>query len=70
MTFREIVAEYEADLVRTACRAEGFDAALSDRIMVRHRADPSGLDLAEHYAAGVGHYVRSLAGVPPGPARP
>lgn len=61
MDFREIVADYEADLIRAACRAEGFDAGLTESVMARHRGAPWRLDLAERYGDGVKHYVRSLA---------
>ena len=65
----EIVAEYEADLVRVACRSEGFDADLTGRIMAQHLSDPFVLDFAEHASDGVGHYVRSLAKVLAAPER-
>jgi hypothetical protein len=61
MDFGDIVAGHEADLVRAACRSEGFDVGLTEEVMARHLADPSCMDLVERYGDGVRFYVRSLA---------
>jgi hypothetical protein len=68
MDFREIVAEHEAALIGAACRAEGFDATLTGRIIAWHRDHAASLDLAEHYGDGVRHHVRSIAAMLSRPA--
>ena len=61
MEFRAIVARHETRLVRAACRSEGFDAGLTEAVVVQHLADPSRLGLAERSWDGVAKYIRRLA---------
>ena len=60
MNFPDIIAEYEAELVHRACQAEGFDTALTEKVLARHARHPALLDYAERRSDGVGHYVRCL----------
>ena len=38
MNFPDIIAEYEAELVHRACQAEGFNTALTEKVLARHCA--------------------------------
>lgn len=61
MNFSDMIAEYEAELVHRACQAEGFDAALTEKVLAWHARHPDLLDYAERSSDGVGYYVRCLA---------
>ena len=65
MNFADMIAEYEAELVHRACQAEGFDAALTEKVLAWHARHPDLLDYAERFSEGVGHYVRCLAQLRP-----
>jgi hypothetical protein len=58
--FPDIIAEYEAELVHRACQAEGFNTALTEKVLARHARHPALLDYAERRSDGVGHYIRCL----------
>ena len=60
MNFPDIIAEYEAELVHRACQAEGFNTALTEKVLARHARHPALLDYAERRSDGVGYYVRCL----------
>ena len=60
MNFPDMIAEYEAELVHRACQAEGFDAALTEKVLARHARHPALLDYAERRSDGLGYYVRCL----------
>jgi hypothetical protein len=73
MNFPDIIAEYEAELVRRACQAEEFDAALTEKVLAWHARHPALLDYAEHRSDGLGYYVRCLGELvsrPPELSRP
>lgn len=60
MNFADMIAEYEAELVYRACQAEGFDAALTEKVQAWHARHSDQLDYAERRSDGVGYYVRCL----------
>jgi hypothetical protein len=60
MNFADMIAEYEAELVYRACQAEGFDAALTEKVQAWHARYSDQLDYAERRSDGVGYYVRCL----------
>jgi hypothetical protein len=60
MNFADMIAEYEAELVHRACQAEGFDAALTEKVQAWHARHSDQLDYAERRSDGVGYYVRCL----------
>jgi hypothetical protein len=71
--FPAIIAEYEAELVHRACQAEGFDAALTEKVLAWHAGHSDQLDYAEGRRDGVGYYVRCLGELvsrPPELSRP
>jgi hypothetical protein len=47
MNFSDMITEYEAELVHRACQAEGFDAALTEKVLAWHARHPALLDYAE-----------------------
>lgn len=61
MNFPDMIAEYEAELVHRACQAEGFDGALTEKVLAWHARHPDLLDYAERRSDGVGYYVRCPA---------
>ena len=54
MNFADMIAEYEAELVYRACQAEGFDAALIEKVQAWHAPlGPTGLRRASQRWGGV-----------------